>query len=210
MPNIAPFEILSDAYDHWFEEHSSVYAEELAAIKILLPPFKHAVEIGVGTGRFAAPLGIGLGLEPSAKMAAVAKARGIEIIGGTAEAMPFADEHFDFVLMVTTICFVDDAEKALQEIHRILKPGGSVIVGFVDRETPLGRRYQRHKEQSRFYKTAHFFSAQEVATLLNKTGFGDCEAVQTLFGKELKYMKGGPKPGYGEGAFVAIRCKKHA
>ena len=209
MPNIEPFEKLTDHYDNWFEEHSGVYSEELKAIEALLPSFEKGIEIGVGTGRFAAPLGIKTGLEPSQKMAEIAKTRGIEVIPGQAEAMPFPDVSYDFVLMVTTICFVDDAKKALQEIWRILKPGGFVIVGFVDKETPLGRLYQKNKEKSRFYKTAHFFSGDEVMRLLQQGGFTDCEAVQTLFGEDLEHIQGGIEPGYGKGAFVAIRCKKN-
>ena len=210
MPNIEPFEKLTNHYDNWFEEHSRVYAEELKAVKRVLPPFKKGVEIGVGTGRFAQPLGIKTGLEPSAKMAEIARERGIDVVSGIAEALPFDDESFDFVLMVTTICFVDDAKKALEEIYRILEPGGYVIVGFVDKETPLGRLYQKNRDKSRFYKTAHFFSSDEVMRLLEKSGFSDCKAVQTLFGEDLDHMEGGIRPGYGEGAFVAIRCRKDA
>ncbi|WP_353662559.1 class I SAM-dependent methyltransferase [Hydrogenimonas sp. SS33] len=208
MPKTEPFEKLTDHYDAWFEEHSGVYAEELEAIRRIMPPFKKGVEIGVGTGRFAAPLGIGLGLEPSKKMAQKAKERGIGIVEGCAEAVPLPDGCCDLALFVTTICFVDDVEKALGEIYRILQPGGHIVVGFVDRETPLGRKYQEHKEQSRFYKAARFFSAAEVLELLKKSGFTECVAVQTLFGPDLEHMKGGIKEGFGEGAFVAMRCKK--
>ena len=210
MPNIEPFETLTERYDQWFEEHGRIYTEELEAVKALLPAFENGIEIGVGTGRFAAPLGIGTGLEPSKKMAAVARARGINVIEGAAEAMPLPSGSYDLVLMVTTICFVDDAEKALQEIRRILGPGGSVIIGFVDKETPLGRFYEEHKAQSRFYGTARFFSAHEVETLLKRSGFVNCTAMQTLYGETLDAMEGGIKPGYGEGAFVAMRCEKHA
>jgi SAM-dependent methyltransferase len=208
MANIEPFEKLTDHYDHWFEEHSKVYAEELKAIRDVLPPFENGIEIGVGTGRFAAPLGIKTGLEPSKKMAKIARDRGIEVIEGIAEAMPLPDNSYDLALFVTTICFVDDAERALEEIYRILRPGGHIVVGFVDKNTPLGRFYQKHKEQSRFYKTAHFFSGAEVMELLKKTGFVDCKAVQTLFGPDLDHMKGGIRDGFGEGAFVAMRCRK--
>jgi len=210
MPNIEPFEKLTMHYDRWFEEHSGVYAEELKAVKALLPVFENGIEIGVGTGRFAAPLSIKNGLEPSKKMAEIARGRGIDVIEGTAEAMPLPSERYDLVLMVTTICFVDNAEKALNEIYRILRPGGSAIIGFVDKETPLGRFYQEHKSQSRFYSTARFFSAHEVETLLKKSGFVRCTARQTLFGETLDAMEGGIRSGYGKGAFVAIRCEKNA
>lgn len=210
MANIAPFEKLTEHYDQWFKEHSGVYAAELEAIKTLLPDFQHGIEIGVGTGRFAKPLGIRYGLEPSKKMAVIARQRGIRIIEGEAESMPLESAKYDFVLMVTTICFVDDPLKSLQEIWRILKPGGHVIIGFVDKETPLGRHYMKHQHESRFYRSAKFFSAKEVETLLHQAGFGDCQAMQTLFGEDLQHMQGGLKESYGEGAFVAIRCTKRA
>ncbi|OQX74004.1 MAG: SAM-dependent methyltransferase [Campylobacteraceae bacterium 4484_4] len=208
MANIEPFEKLTADYDRWFEKHSDLYAYELEAIRTLLPDFQNGIEIGVGTGRFAVPLGIKTGLEPSPKMAKIAEKRGIHIIRGEAEAIPVADAQFDFALFVTTICFVDNPLQSLKEIHRILKPHGTLIVGFVDKNTPLGHYYLEHQNKSRFYKTARFFSSQEVIQLLKEAGFDECRAVQTLFGPTLDQMQGGVKDGYGEGAFVALRCQK--
>lgn len=208
MANIEAFEKLTKHYDQWFEEHSDVYAAELEAIRALLPAFQSGIEIGVGTGRFAAPLGIKTGLEPSRKMGRIAQARGIHVVQSKAEAMPLKDLHYDLVLMVTTICFVDSPLTCLREIHRILKPGAHVIIGFVDEETPLGRFYLKHQDESRFYQSARFFSSKKVMTLLKKAGFAHCRAVQTLFGESLEAMLGGIMEGFGVGAFVAIRCTK--
>ena len=208
MANIEPFENLTRRYDHWFEEHRKLYEEELKAIRAILPPFENGIEIGVGTGRFAVPLGVKTGLEPSKKMAKIAEERGVKVLEGVAEAIPLPDNSYDFALFVTTVCFVDDPLRSLREIFRILRPGGHIVVGFIDKETPLGRFYQAHKSQSRFYKTARFFSAEEIRSLLKKAGFEACEAVQTLFGPDLEHMRGGLKKGFGEGAFVAMRCRK--
>ena len=84
------------------------------------------IEIGVGTGRFAAPLGIESGIEPS-KMAIIAKNRGINVINAFAEHLPIKNSVFDFVLMVTTVCFLDNIENAFQEVKRILKPGAQFV-----------------------------------------------------------------------------------
>jgi SAM-dependent methyltransferase len=208
MPKTQPFDTYTDRYEEWFEKHPDLYHWEVEAIETLLPYFENAVEIGIGTGRFAIPLGIRTGVEPYAQMAARAMEKGLEVTPGTAEELPLSDESVDLVLMVTTICFVDDPKRAFEEIHRILKPGGSVLVGFVDRETPLGRFYLEHKEESRFYAPATFFGAQEVKGLLEEAGFVDLREVQTLFGPDLEHMEGGVKPGHGEGAFVVIRGEK--
>jgi len=68
-----------------------VYLSELEAVRSMLPVDGTGIEIGVGTGRFAAPLGIKLGLEPSKSMASLARQRGIEVVEGEAEALPFED-----------------------------------------------------------------------------------------------------------------------
>ena len=84
-----------------------------------MPRSENGVEIGVGSGRFAAPLNIKIGVDPSKEMGKIAKKRGINIITGVAESLPLYDSQFDFVMMVTTICFLDDIEKAFNEAYRI-------------------------------------------------------------------------------------------
>jgi hypothetical protein len=56
-----------------------------------LPKSGTGVEIGVGTGRFAEPLGIRVVIEPSKAMRRMAQKRGIEVIDGVAESLPFDD-----------------------------------------------------------------------------------------------------------------------
>ncbi|MEA3418557.1 MAG: methyltransferase domain-containing protein [Campylobacterota bacterium] len=208
MPKIEAFEKFSQAYETWFEKHSILYDAEIEAIRKILPPFKNAIEIGVGSGRFAVPLGIMTGVEPSAKMAEIARSKGIEVIEGIAEDLPVGDETFDFALMVTTICFVDDPLLSLQNIYRILKPDGYVIIGFVDRNSVLGQQYEKNRLNSRFYREARFFSTDEVISLLKKAGFSNIIFAQTLFGNDLEHMDTAVKKGYGEGAFVALRAHK--
>jgi ubiquinone/menaquinone biosynthesis C-methylase UbiE len=206
MVKINPFENYAHKYDEWFDKYRFVYESELHAVKELLPRSENGVEIGVGSGRFAAPLNIKIGIDPSKEMGKIAKTRGINIIRGVAESLPFDDSQFDFVLMVTTICFLDDIEKAFNEAYRILKSDGYLIIGFIDVKSPLGKFYDEHKTKSKFYKYAKFYSVNEVISYMKNAHFKDFHFRQTLFHplNELKHAEP-VKEGYGEGSFIVVR-----
>ena len=208
MPRIEPFEKFPQEYEAWFGKHSHLYDAEIEAIRKLLPPFKNGIEIGVGSGRFAVPFGITTGVEPSAKMAEIARSKGIKVIKGIAEDLPIGNDTFDFALMVTTICFVDDPLLSLQNIYRILQAESYVIIGFVDSNSTLGRLYEEKRFKSRFYRAARFYNSDEVIGLLKKAGFSEIVCAQTLFGNNLEHMDTAVKKGSGEGAFVALRARK--
>jgi len=204
-----PFEKYSNKYDQWFTENMHVYKSEINAIKYLLPKFRNAIEIGVGSGRFAEPLGIKKGLEPSKKMAKIAGSRGISVTEGIAEDIPFSDSSFDMVMTVTALCFFDDIEKAFSEVYRVLEPGGYFVNGFVDKNSKLGRIYQKIKYKNVFYRDANFYSVEEVKEYLRKTGFTDFSFSQTIF-EDIDSMKEIEKArkGYGLGSFVVVSSRK--
>jgi len=209
MAKSKPFDEYASQYEDWFERNKFIYESELLAIREQLPESGEGIEIGVGSGRFAAPLGIQLGVEPSSQMRKIANQRGIEVIDGVAEDLPFNDVQFDFALMVTTICFLDDIEAAFKEAYKILKPGGLFIIGFIDKDSPIGKLYQQHKNESVFYKVATFYSVDEVISHLKEAGFKNFNFTQTIFHNltEIKYVE--PiKEGYGEGSFVVARGSK--
>jgi len=209
MARIEPFEKHPLQYEQWFDRHKFAYESELQAIRKLLPQHGNGLEIGIGSGRFAAPLGIKLGLEPSSKMMEIAQARGIEVIGGVGESLPFRDSQFDFATMVTTICFLDDVEVVFDEAYRILKPGGCLIIGFIDKDSSIGQVYQQHKNENVFYRIATFYSVDEVVSHLKTAGFKVFNFAQTIF-HNLAEIKGiePVREGYGEGSFVVVKAVK--
>jgi SAM-dependent methyltransferase len=206
MPKIDAFEKHSDAYDDWFEKNQEAYAAELKAVRELLPAGDvKGLEIGIGSGKFAVPLGIKVGVEPSTQMAVKAQKLGLEVHPGVAEDLPFPADQFDFVLMVTTICFVDDVVRSFQEALRVLVPGGCILVGFVDMESELGQQYLQNRHKSKFYQQATFFSTQEVLGHLKTAKFGATEIKQTLIPGDTEETV---LDGFGQGAFVVIKATK--
>ncbi len=206
---ISPFELYTTQYDTWFERNKFVYESEICAIKKVLPKNKHGLEIGIGSGRFAVPLSIKTGIEPSANMRKIAEKRGLEVFEGVAENLPFDNFQFDFALMVTTICFLDNIEQAFQEVYRVIKQDGCFIIGFVDKNSPVGKIYLQHKHENVFYRDAVFYSVDEVIFCLKKIGFKNFIFYQTIFRSLKDIKKSEPiKKGYGNGSFIVIKAEK--
>jgi len=208
MAIIEPFEKYYKEYDDWFIRNKDIYQAELGAIKTFIPKNKKGIEIGVGTGRFAINLGIKIGLEPSEKMAEISRKKGIKVYKGVAEKLPFKNETFDFVLFVTTICFVDDLVESFKESYRVLKTDGFIIIGFIDKESELGLKYQLKKEKSNFYKDANFYSVNNVLNFLRKTNFKNITIKQTVFPSQIDKLDC-VKDGYGEGSFIIMKANKN-
>lgn len=195
-------------YDNWFERHKNLFQSELLALEQAIPIQKLGIEIGVGTGRFAQYFDIQHGVEPSENMARVAEQRGIKVIRAVAEDLPIQSAMFDFALLVTTVCFLNDIPKAFSEIHRILKPQGEIILAIVDKNSDLGKKYEAEQADNKFYKNAHFHSTEEIAELLKQADFGKIVYWQTLITNDGNKMER-PKKGFGEGGFVVIKAQKN-
>ena len=207
--SIRVFEEHFQQYDKWFDSHKWIYKSEIEALRKLIPQKGIGLEIGIGTGRFSTPFGINIGIDPSRKMANIAKEKGIAAICAVGEYLPFKEEIFDFVLIVTTICFLEDPFKTLKETETILKKGGSVIIGFIDKMSKLGRLYESKKEEKIFYQAAKFYSVKDLQKWFDKLSFANFSFYQTIFHKlNIINVMEPIKEGYGEGSFVAFKARK--
>jgi len=203
------FDKFAIEYDRWFDVHLFAYQSEIEAIRRFIPKKGLGLEIGVGTGRFSTPFSVTIGVEPSEAMAAIARSRGISAHRARAEELPFEAEYFDFALMITTLCFVDNPVAALEEAQRVLKPAGRLILGIIDRDSRIGRVYQSLKASNKFYREATFYSTPEVLDLVRKAGFTQTQTCQTIFCNPDTMSAPDPvREGYGEGAFVVISSLK--
>ena len=121
-------------------------AQGLLAVAALQPA-ERVLDVACGTGivaRLAAPdvgpRGIIVGLDRNAAMLAVARAcppsagPRIAWLQGEACALPFAAGAFEVVLCQNGLQFVPDRPRALREMHRVLRPGGRLVLNVVARE----------------------------------------------------------------------------
>jgi SAM-dependent methyltransferase len=98
----------------------------------LAPLQGRVLDVGCGAGSVAKAVKrarpdlqiFGCDLSQSALSIAKAEPRGVEFRLATAEQLPFGDAEFDFVWIFDVLEHVDDPERVLREVARVLKPGG--------------------------------------------------------------------------------------
>jgi SAM-dependent methyltransferase len=150
--------------------------------KLSVRPGEHLLEIGMGNGAFVPSL---LSVDPavrytgcdySPEMVREARVRNEKWVAGgqarfveaTAEALPFPAGAFDCVFTVNTIYFWESPQLVLEQVYRVLKPGGRLLIALRPKATmqhypfvPYGFR---------------LYDADEVASLLAAAGFGETGA----------------------------------
>lgn len=95
------------------------------------------LEVAIGTGRNLPfyPPGVRLtGLDLSPAMLEIARARAedldvvVDLREGDAHALPFPDSSFDTVVCAFSLCNIPDERRAIAEMHRVLRPGGLLLL----------------------------------------------------------------------------------
>jgi ubiquinone/menaquinone biosynthesis C-methylase UbiE len=153
---------------------------DLAVIRGLLAVKKgdRLLDVGGGTGALAAVVG-GEGakavvLEPNSRKVTFGRSRHpqVEYHEGFAERIPFPDDSFDCAMAMLSFHHVEDPERALHEVQRVLRPSGRFLLEeFYPASAPgaLARRLfgRRHGGHHRAYES------EELKAALNAAGFRD-------------------------------------
>ena len=156
--------------------------------------YGRVLEVGVGSGLnlslYTGQVAFVVGLDPSSRLLSRARevqrssALSIELIEGSAEAIPLEDQSVDTVVTTWTLCSIPDVGAALREMRRVLKPSGRLrfvehgrapdeaVRRWQDRLTPTWKRLAGGCHLNR-----------SIPQLLEDSGFG-IERV------EAGYMKG--------------------
>ncbi len=213
-PRIEVFEQRAADYDAWFRGPAGrvLFPIEADTVRLVLQGAPRPwLEVGVGTGAFAAELGVELGLDPAGEPMLYARRRGVTCIQGVAEALPFRDGSIGALLLVVTVCFLEDPTVALREAARALAPGGRVIIGEVTADSAWGRAYRKLGEAGHpFYAPARFFTMRQTEELLAAVGLRATRYASTLVQPYARLPQPEPaRAGVAEGAsFVAIAAAR--
>lgn len=98
---------------------------------------RRVLEVGCGTGlileRVAEIADEAVGVDLSPGMLARARERGLDVVEGSATALPFEDASFDTVYSFKVLAHVEPIEAALREAARVVRPGGHVVLDVYNR-----------------------------------------------------------------------------
>jgi len=193
------FEDFAADYDRWFDDHADVYRAQMRMLRRAVPSHGFGFEVGVGSGRFAVPLGISCGIDPSLPLARMARNRGVEVSLGCGEHLPYRSGAFDHILMMTVICFLDDVGAVFREVCRVLAPSGILVLGCIERDGAIFNHYHAEPEKGRFLRHARFYSTEEIVRELQAAGFSVIEIIAREQGFSVLMGKNHPVMEYERG-----------
>jgi ubiquinone biosynthesis O-methyltransferase len=139
------------------------------------------LDVGCGDGDLAVELSTRganvVGIDASGSMIDAARQRAdraqadVDFKVATAQQLPFPPERFDAVVAVTILCFVDDAAAVIQEIARVLRPGGRLVIGELGKwNSWAAARRIRGWLGSPLWRKGRFRTGRELRALANNAG----------------------------------------
>lgn len=138
------------------------------------------LEIAIGTGRnlpFYPSDAVVTGIDLSPAMLALARARaadlGIraELRVADAQALPFPDESFDTVVCTLSLCTIPDLDAAVGQMHRVLRPGGQLLLLDHVGSTNAGLRAVQHLIELATIRLFGEHQTRQPLNLLRTSGF---------------------------------------
>lgn len=128
-----------DDFANWYENdrdkgyHAMIDQLELSIIRPLAQQ-KDVLEVGCGTGLLMKEIKESAssikGIDISEQMLEKAKERGLDVQQGIAEKLPYDDDTFDLVYSFKVLAHVENIKEAMNEMNRVLKPGGFLVAEF--------------------------------------------------------------------------------
>jgi SAM-dependent methyltransferase len=102
----------------------------------------------------------------------------IDWLAGSAEELAFPDAAFDIALMVTVLEFVAEPSRAMTEAWRVLRAGGTLLVGHLDPLSPWTAHYRDLADNGIApWSGARFLESEQIAKWLGRPAHGRASCV---------------------------------
>lgn len=174
---MAIFDVGSESYDSWYDTKLGAFVDkvetELVMGKFNMKPGMHVLDAGCGTGNFSMKL-----LDMGCRVTGIDISRGMlekaqEKARERAEfkfmdvySLDYPDNYFDAAFSIAQFEFLEDREKAVEELLRVTKPGGQLIVGTINRDSAWGRLYMSDEfRNNSIFKYAKLMTMEELAAI---------------------------------------------
>lgn len=175
----ALFDAQAREYEHWYQTPEGRYADTLEKalfLRLIQPKFGQSLlDIGCGTGNnlaFFKKLGLkAIGIDNSKPMLDIAAKKlgtEAELHLGRAEKLPFDNDSFDIVTLITVLEFAPDPIKMLKEAARVAR--AQVYLGILNKTSLLAiSRRIKGKFRGSIYNRAKFYSIWEIEAMVTRT-----------------------------------------
>lgn len=177
---MAVFDKIANEYDSWYETKLGGFVDkvetELAFGMLKLYPGMRILDIGCGTGNFSIKLARRgckvIGIDISDEMLDIARNKAklkkldIEFYNMDVYKLKFEDNSFDAAFSMAAFEFIDKPEAALDEMMRVVKDKGQVLIGTISGDSKWGELYQSEPvKSSSVFKHAHFKTLEDLRQL---------------------------------------------
>jgi len=172
------FDEWPEKYDQWFATPIGLLVKKFESellVNLLKPrPEEFVLDAGCGTGIFTldllsfGPRVIGVDLSLPVLLRALEKTRGyaFEAVLADMTRLPFLENSFDRVVSVTALEFIENGKQAVEELFRVTREGGVVVVATLNSLSPWAdRRRAEAKKGHTLFKKAIFRSPDELLAL---------------------------------------------
>jgi ubiquinone/menaquinone biosynthesis C-methylase UbiE len=205
---------VASEYDIYYQTETGKLVDKIEK-KIVLAHLKNLsktnwLELGCGTGhwtKFFSKNGLQLtAVDNSEAMLEIARSKNlenVEFMNADATRLPFPDGRFSGIISITMLEFVDDLEKVLNEINRVLKPRGTLILGCLNALSEPGK----NKNNDPVFQHARFFTREKLKKMLVRFGNPQFSA-GVHFSPDFKLLDGTEKQSTAAPAFIAASVQK--
>ena len=183
--------------------------EEIDSVLRRVPKGSRVLDLGCGTGHFSEYIRKQgyevVGLDPSTKMLAFARENfpDIEFIEGYSNSLPFPDAHFDCIVSIEVLRYLNEAEviRSYEEIRRTLRPGGILLATHVNALSTEGYLVFYHLKRAAFralgkpIHNTYFTFAGREERCLRRLGFDAIECIGRMSAPVRIAYKFGPAVG---------------
>jgi len=176
---VIPLEIFDTEalnYDEWYKSKKGSFIDKIET-DCAFGLFKtkegmKVLDVGCGTGNFSLKLAKRgckvVGIDVSNAMLEIAKKKAemenlnIKFLKMDAHNLDFEDESFDGVFSIATVEFIEDFQKAIDEMFRVVKKGGQILIGTINKDSKWGRFYKSRSFSNSVFKYATFKGIEDL------------------------------------------------